>query len=351
MEAYEIRIALKSDGKTLVQFLDTHWMKDHVFVKSRMLLDWQHYDAKLDRYNFVIGVEKISQEIHGILGFITLSQFAPQTDPRKLCWMAIWKVQEAARGRRLGRRLMDFLTDTIEPEIISTVAASEMTLGMYKAKGYRVGEMTQHYILNPNKSDFQLVKTTGTNAASSHSRTDDSGKSLVLANETDISKNFAACFVAQNCLPVKSREYFINRYLRHPVYQYQAYMIRDKSGVVGIVISRVCSHRGAKAIRIVDYSGPDNALQGLSDAWKKLLQKSGAEFIDFYSAGISHEDIEASGFLLRERNGDVVIPNYFEPFEQKNVEINYMTSAADDKPFRIVKGDSDQDRPNFIKDI
>ena len=45
----------------------------------------------------------------------------------------------------------------------------------------------------------------------------------------------------------------------------------------------------------------------------------------------------------------VVIPNYFEPFERRNVELDFViytdVSAFD---FRFVKGDCDQDRPNEL---
>ena len=52
--------------------------------------------------------------------------------------------------------------------------------------------------------------------------------------------------------------------------------------------------------------------------------------------------------FVRNENDGVVIPNYFEPFAKSNVEIDYMISTAAGRPFRIVKGDSDQDRPNIV---
>ena len=41
------------------------------------------------------------------------------------------------------------------------------------------------------------------------------------------------------------------------------------------------------------------------------------------------------------------MPNYFEPFIKKNITINYMINSKKNKNFRIVRGDSDQDRPNL----
>ena len=54
------------------------------------------------------------------------------------------------------------------------------------------------------------------------------------------------------------------------------------------------------------------------------------------------------GFL--EKNNDhEVIPNYFEPFLKKNVSIEFAYKAKENN-YAIFKADSDQDRPNKIKD-
>ena len=42
----------------------------------------------------------------------------------------------------------------------------------------------------------------------------------------------------------------------------------------------------------------------------------------------------------------IIIPNYYEPFEQKNIDINFSTNIHEG--FRMFKGDGDQDRPNSI---
>ena len=80
-----------------------------------------------------------------------------------------------------------------------------------------------------------------------------------------------------------------------------------------------------------------------------LLKNTDAEYIDFYSAGIEEDDLAASGFTRCQAGDGVVIPNYFEPFIKKKIEIAYMISTPVGQKYRIVKGDSDQDRPNRIE--
>ena len=53
------------------------------------------------------------------------------------------------------------------------------------------------------------------------------------------------------------------------------------------------------------------------------------------------------GFLKLNPIGDVIIQNYFEPFERKNIRIEFVYKANFD--YVIFKGDSDQDRPNIIQ--
>jgi hypothetical protein len=45
-------------------------------------------------------------------------------------------------------------------------------------------------------------------------------------------------------------------------------------------------------------------------------------------------------------DGELIIPSYFEPFEQRNVKIELAYKAK----FQYVafKGDADQDRPNIV---
>lgn len=346
---YEIRLAHEADGKALVQFIDQHWKKNHIFVTCKELLDWQHLDRMRGRYNFVIGIERQTQAMHGVLGFIPLAQFDPEIELGRLCWMAIWKVQDAARGHKLGRRLLSYLEDTIKPDILSTVAASAMTLPIYKTRGYKTGQLSHYFILNPEKSTFRLVTTKDSGQPRATAGTHDVDKRIEQASERDITNGIADCFLAQKDLPRKSPSYLINRYFRHPIYRYKAYRIREGMKTTGVIVTRVCSHGGSRAIRIVDFIGPSDALRGLRDQWTYLLKNINAEYLDFYNAGIDEDDLLASGFTRREAGDDIVIPNYFEPFCKENIEIDYMINAPAGQTYRIVKGDSDQDRPNLMK--
>jgi hypothetical protein len=345
---YEIRIAQETDRELLVRFIDQHWRKNHIFVTCRELLDWQHLDQMRRRYNFVIGIEAKTQAIRGVLGFIPLAQFDSGIEVERFCWMAIWKIQDSARGQKLGRRLLSYLEDDINPAILSTVAASAMTLPMYQARGYQTGRLSHHFMLNPEKSDFHLVTMKKGNRPNATASAENTGKKIEPASESDIINETADCFLSQKNPPLKSPNYLVNRYLRHPFYRYQAYKIREGLKITGVIVTRLCSHNDSRAIRIIDFIGPSGALRGLQDQWTSLMTSFDAEYIDFYNAGIDEGDLLASGFNRREVGGELVIPNYFEPFSNENVEIDYVINTPPGQTYRIVKGDSDQDRPNLL---
>jgi len=345
---HEIRIADEKDGDAIKLFIDQQWKKDHIFVTNKELFDWQHLDRKRRKYNFVIGVEKKTQQIHGVLGLIPLSQFDPEIEYERLCWMVIWKTHEDARGHRLGRRLLGYLDHTIKPDIISTIAASTMTLSMYQAKGYHTGLLDQYFILNPNIKSFQLVSFKNSKRPDPSECKVNKEKKLEQASENDIMYETEGCFNAQKDLPRKSPSYLVNRYFRHPIYQYQTYKILEGGQITGAIVTRICSSGGARAIRIVDFIGPSSALCGLREQWRLVLGNVDAEYIDFYCSGIDKNDILSSGFISCKTEDSTIIPNYFEPFSKERIDISYMTSVAEGRNFRIVKGDSDQDRPNIV---
>ena len=102
-------------------------------------------------------------------------------------------------------------------------------------------------------------------------------------------------------------------------------------------------------LRFVDFIGTNKSFLLTYDASIKLLQKYRAEYIDIYSYGISKKIFKQSGYFDRYREKGLIIPNKFEPFEQKNINIFCaFKSNYKNKAIRLFKGDGDGDRPNSI---
>ena len=85
---------------------------------------------------------------------------------------------------------------------------------------------------------------------------------------------------------------------------------------------------------------------GSASGLKSLLIGRGAEYIDVIAHGLDSHFLISSGF--KEVDGDVIIPNYFEPFVQSNVLTLYAHEPIQKDTIRIFKADGDQDRASVL---
>ena len=338
---FKIKLAEKKDIDLLIAFINEQWEGKHIFTKSRKLFNWQYFNKDSRKYNFVIGICKKTNEIIGILGFIPLNHYDNKI--KNLCWMSLWKVHKNARGHGLGKLLLLELQKKFKGQLF-TVGANKRTIPIYKSLGLKVGKLNHYFLANPKINKYKLIKVFKT---ASNMNTDRQ-KKLDEISESEIVDYFES-FNPSEQYPFKSSDYILIRYINHPFYNYFSYKISKDNYILGLVIIRKCSYKESSALRIVDFIGPSDVLKGLYDEWCKILNNNNSEYLDFYNYGLKSEDLKNSGFILN-KNKEMIIPNHFEPFEKKNVDINFMVPSLGYKKFRIVKGDSDQDRPKILRE-
>ena len=140
----------------------------------------------------------------------------------------------------------------------------------------------------------------------------------------------------------------INRYINHPYYKYEIYKIEQKK-IIAILVTREIIHRKSKMIKIVDFIGEAKNFSKIGNFFEFILSNKNAEYLDFYSFGINNRYIEDAG-LINNSNHKNIIPNHFEPFELKNVDIYCgFKNQISDKKIKIFRGDGDGDRPSILK--
>jgi len=143
--------------------------------------------------------------------------------------------------------------------------------------------------------------------------------------------------------PYKDSWYINKRFFKHLIYRYNIYgACSSKGKIEAIVIGRQVKCNDSKILRIVDFIGNEKAFSGLYDAFSELLREY--EYIDFYCYGLDSNYVKNAGFVEKNENDVNIIPNYFEPFVQCNVDI-WINSSKENCIF--FKADGDQDRPNF----
>ncbi|MDF3003011.1 MAG: hypothetical protein K0Q48_3130 [Bacillota bacterium] len=371
-DAYDIRFCRTDEAPELQRFIDTHWKKGHIFARSKALLDWQHYDKENDRYNFMISKHRKSGEMHSILGFVFSSQFDPHIEETQL-WPCIWKVREDVHVKGLGISLYYYLKEAIPTETISILGISDIALSIYKSWGFQTGLMDHFFILNDHISDYQMVLQESSSSSGQSTETQRSAsminKPCPLTEEVSAGwplTDFAPASLDCDCrleqldeahfraaaagltLPrYKSIQYYLNRFFRHPVYQYDIYGVFSENSIQCILITRTCRSGVACCIRIVDFIGPEEGILGAYRSLKDLLYEKNAEYLDFVAAGRNESLLLNAGF--QKKQGIMVLPHYFEPFLLQNVELSYaFKTVSTDSAKIFYKADADQDRPNLL---
>ena len=346
---YEIRLARADELDQLQQFINDHWREGHVLAKSKEIMKWQHFDASENVFNFVIGKDLRSGQIHGILGFIPVYHFDKKLKKHNDIWMALWKVRDDVKAAGLGLSLLSYLRHKKKPNTLSACGLTKMVIPIYKYLRFETGVLGHYYIVNKKLNKFSLIGNfDGRYFANNHNAEKDKhflkqDKEAVL----EVSKEFS--FEQDETeAPRKSVAYLRNRYFSHPVYEYDIYAVTDKERIHAYFVVREDSHGKNKAIRMVDFFGNCEALNGTAEHFQKLLSDKGAEYIDFYNFGMDERVLAGAGFIKRSGESGVIIPSHFEPFEMKNIELDCAYKCAQGIKHNFFKGDSDQDRPSRV---
>jgi hypothetical protein len=340
---YNIKICDATDIGKLKEFIDRHWKKGHALVVSQVLLDFQHYEKETDTYNYIIAVNKISDEIDGLIGFIPTHHYDRNLAVEKDYWGAIWKIRTDVNNeeiKTLGLYLLESFKEATAFSTFGAIGISKVAKKIYKALKYDIGILNQYYMLNREKTTFVIANVVD-NTVPKNTQV---GGSNFRISEIESLEGVTPLECEYS--PKKSITYLVNRYLKHPIYKYKFLGIYNGHDLKTILVTRTIHVNNARVIRIVDMLGNINLLPNLFDQLQARLIDEDAEYIDFVNYGISEDLFLQLGFTKLIVDGNTTIPNYFEPFEKANIEIEFASKST--KPYIIFKGDSDQDRPNII---
>ena len=332
----------REDVEKLILFLKYHWKEDHVFVKSRALLDFQHYNKEIDGYTFIVAENQETREYDALEGYIPTYLYDASLKSQGDYWSALWKRREDKDPKELGfigiqvhmrqMKLPNFHS-------LGSVNPSEFAKRVHKGLNAVMEDMIQYYILNDRIKDFKIAGNVNYNTFDFKS-----DKSFRLEFRKD--NDWDNLNVKGQYHPLKTAEFFKNRYANHPIYRYSFINIYHHNVLVAILATRIIDVKDSRCIRIVDVLGklPEaNIKKQLLD----ILYELNVEYIDVLNWGIPKQTFLKMGFDILDVNGSLIIPNYFEPFEQRNVVFK-MVYNGDYKEYVVFKGDADYDRPNIL---
>lgn len=334
-EVYEIRLAQKDDIPDIMDFIDIYWKKGHILATNREFFEYEFLEED-GTVNFALAIKRETQTLEGVQGFLKASKGKTGTD----VWGCIWKVRDGNMpflGMELSHRVHALCNSRYS---LGVGLNPNTTVPLVKKIRNRIiGRMKQYYFLGKCE-EFKAAKIV--HLPEQHGKPIENADVRQVASIEELQENFDFDRYKEN-VPYKDAYYIGKRFFRHPIYHYDVYGIFSEDKTEAFFVAREEEACGRKVLRIVDFLGEQKCFGELYLFFCNLVREKEYEYVDFYCEGFKESYLLDAGFTLRTEDDTNIIPNYFHPFEQKNIEI--YTHA----PFEGVlffKADADQDRPN-----
>lgn len=329
----------------LIDFLKVAWNPNHSLVKSKALLDFQHLDKDNNAYNFIVAENQITGNYDALVGYIPTSQFDRKLKENGDYWGAIWKRKDNVINEEISTIGSDVFQRIFSLPFFHTecgISLSKYAVKACRAMRYKFGYMHHYYIINRNLNVFNIADKVSDGCVcdqSSNKEKEWDVRSISLSDEE-------ASSLQPVYKPYKSLTYLKKRYALHPIYHYDFFGLYYRDTLKAILVSRSIEVNKSKVLRIVDVLGELGGY--IYDSLQKVLNDGGYEYVDFLNYGIEASVFRNMGFQeLDFENDELIIPNYFEPFERRNVKLTIVHKGKYDD-YVAFKGDSDQDRPNIL---
>lgn len=316
-----IELLSNENREELREFLKNHWRENHIFVE-----DPEYFAYEVD--NFTMYRNK-QGKIVACLGYMVYND---DKDASHFIWKAIEK--------GTGAVLLDYLLDNFRS--LSGPGMNPGTLPFYDKRGHVTGRMKHYYRLNTTLTEYSIanIKVLPIFKELKNKENVEKVESMekLLSNmDYNSMKNYPNIF--------KSKDFFEKRYYKHYYYSYNIVATRDNKNenYDAILVYRLVEAEGKTCLRIIDFLGKEERFADFISYLDVIIKENGYEYIDIYEIGLEEKTLKTSGLVERKEDDKNIIPNYFEPFEKRNVEVYYMTTIKE--KIRMFRGDGDQDRP------
>ena len=306
----EIRLAKIEDADNIMKFIHNHWKENHILSRDKALFLYEYQDN--DRINFIIAIDD-KNNIYGILGFIKSSNNHSDV------WAAMWKAIKHDDHPMLGIELLEYLRSANNYNRLTCVGINPETIPIYHYLDMYTNNLEQYIMVNNTIMDFEIVKVEDVGSIKNINFTEDSQYRFVKLKESELDFNFDA----QEYIPYKDKSYFIKRYFNHPIYKYDTYGVYKEKLLTSVVVTREVTVGKRKILRIMDYLGNENDIAYVSKDIYQIIIDNGFEYVDFMVFGFDDKNLVKAGFTkINSESTEIIAPNYFSPFVQKNITRN-----------------------------
>lgn len=332
-----IRRALIGDLPQLMLYVDREWKSDHILARDADFFRYEYQSG--DSLNFIIS-ENSCGAINGMLGFIPSSS----VDDCDI-WTTMWKVSRNTGNPVLGIQLLEYLRAQGHRTVMS-LGINPSTIKIYRYMGYATGTMDHHFLPNKAFRSFHIGKIPTDVACLERPFMRSNLIRLRNVSREDIPSDFFLG-TASHVVPKKDFAYVERRYFNHPIYRYRIYGIYQHRQLATLLVARVVRADAASVLRVVDIIGDESLLPWVTHALHGILEQESLEYLDLVSYGLDDAMLQQACLSKVDLTGDqIVIPNYFQPFTQKNIPLHFFVDGQISPNLRMFKADGDQDRPN-----
>ena len=330
----------KSNIKTVQKFINKNFKKNHIISRNKKVFDWLYYNKYEKKYNFIF--EKKNENIISFLGIVKNSKFSDKLKKMETVWLTTWVAKKNELGA--GLKILNYAIKNYTYNKIGTIGCSEEVKKIYKYLGFFTCHMTQYYIPNIQIKNYRIIKFKKSYQKFNKSDLINKIISLKIVNKINFNE-FYNNKIKYIKMFSKNEDYFKNKYIENPFYNYIIYEFKIKKKLLGYYFAREILYRDRKCLRIVDFFGNIKNIFDTSEMFKKIIEDKKYEFVDMYFFG---NDTNKSLFIKNNFNKNIIIPNFFEPFMKKNIRINFAILQKKTTKLLLFKGDCDQERPNIL---
>lgn len=327
----EIRRAVYEDIPAIMQFMDEHWKPGNILAKNREFFEWQFLDG--DKLNMFLGVDDDCGKIYGMVGAVVYSQRL-NPDISACTWQTI-----KSSNPMLGIELTDYMISQLRPRYACSAGLTKKSMRINELLGGTPTAMDHYYRL-ADREDYEIAQVKNKTIPP----VKDTGYCLERIDSVEEMKQIITEEMLAGLTMSKDYSYITKRYFEHPVYQYDIWKVLDREkSASSVLITRDETVDDRVICKIIDFYGKESDLGKITAALDRLMQERNYEFVDIYSFGVPTKLYEQAGFCRCDETSENIIPNYFHPFEKRNITLRMIEPVFPN--LRLFRGDGDQDRP------
>jgi len=309
------------------------WDPNHILTRDNQLLDWQHKNEN-GNYSFCV-VSHPKYGDCGLLGYVPATHWDKglQFD----VWFgAIWAADARVPGAGLFA-LRELISHAPERRF-NAIGISQSAAKIYARLNLPMTNLRHQFLPGGEFKATDWGSTTDLDPLDPILDVDYKVRKLDASQLESVWNPFWT----EN-YRTRSANSIQTRYLNHPTYRYQAHAVESPTGL-SLLIWRMVENERGKVLRIIDILRSPNDTETLRLAIKDILDEYGASFADYYCIDEVGSGPWGSSPLLDVSNfKDLVIPNFFSPYEARNIELVCASTYGIEY---VSRGDGDQDRPS-----